>query len=265
MSMLKHTRGEGGARPISGTADPKCQCSYYHTDARRRRRSIVSDARVVVLNSPPALLRRSSGSSCPPRRCARTPSPLHQGLALVHFSAQREPFLTLKLHDPTQSMTQKLLKSGRTVDEWTPHRAPVLAAKYAAVSPVESGPANIARHVIGCNFTQETGVQSALDDVASNGNIRKALDTGGRRQVNYGDVGYCPHGAGRAGLFRFCGTQVRQSLPRRPRRAPPPAAGACRCRCPRSIAWRILARHVLGCHLPHETRVQSALADRPGG
>jgi len=41
----------------------------------------------------------------------------HQGLTLVHFSAQRESILTLELCVITQRIAQKVLTSSRKVDE----------------------------------------------------------------------------------------------------------------------------------------------------
>jgi len=40
-----------------------------------------------------------------------------QGLTLDHFSAQPEPFLSLKLHETTQRIPQNVLTSSQEVDE----------------------------------------------------------------------------------------------------------------------------------------------------
>jgi hypothetical protein len=42
-----------------------------------------------------------------------------QGLTLVHFSAQPEPVLSLKYTDTTQRVPQRLLASNKNVDEFT--------------------------------------------------------------------------------------------------------------------------------------------------
>jgi len=66
------------------------------------------------------------------------------GLTLVRFSAQPEPFLTLKSTEPAQRVPRKVLTSSRKVDEWKSllhgYRVELDEVQAALVSaPVEVG------------------------------------------------------------------------------------------------------------------------------
>jgi len=64
-----------------------------------------------------------------------------QGLTLVHFPAQPEPFLSLQLYETTQRIPQEVLTSSRSVDKCTPltagscARTPATRRRCSAMRP----------------------------------------------------------------------------------------------------------------------------------
>jgi len=77
-----------------------------------------------MLSGPPqsraARVRPLVGRSQGPPGLGTSLMRVGQGLTLVHFSAQPEPFLSLKYTETTQRVPQKVLTSSRKVDEFKP-------------------------------------------------------------------------------------------------------------------------------------------------